>query len=463
LSGETQMTLALEINDVGLLLVRDGVIIAEEPGCAMLDGPEVETGAKALRRARLKPLYAETRHWQELGTAPLPRPMPAAASYAEVAWAQLVALMAAIPESERDALLAVPEWYTREQLAVLLGVASEAGLRVAGLVGAGLAAAALEPVPASLLQLELAMHQSVITVLDHTGELRRSGCELLPRHGWLALQKAWIDRIAAEFVRRTRYDPLHEAASEQRLLDGLPGWLATLEHEPVLAIEAEAAGSTLSVELTREDFIAAAAATYDSVAHALQRARPAPGPLSLRVSHRWAMLPGFLERLEALRDCEVSPLPRGAAALGALACERALRRDPTALVLVQRLPVPLLAAAAATAVANPNVPDDERPTHAVYRSRAHEIRAVPLVIGVSIPDGQRALAVPAGPGISRVHCALWRDGDGVWLEDRSTYGTYLNGVRIGGRVALALGDRLRIGSPGVELELVRAVDDDGAT
>ena len=228
-------------------------------------------------------------------------------------------------------------------------------------------------------------------------------------------------------------------------------------------IEAEAAGSTLSVEMTREDFISAAAASYDAIVHALQRARPSLGPLHLRVSHRWATLPGFLERLEALRDCEARPLPRGAGALGALACERTLRRDTSALVLVQRLPVPLLAAAAATAVANQAVPAGERPTHAIYRSRAHEIRAVPLVIGVSIPAGQRALAVPAGPGISRVHCALWRDGDGVWLEDRSTYGTYLNGARIGGRVALALGDRLRIGSPGVELELVRAVDDDGAT
>jgi hypothetical protein len=455
------MTLALEINDVGLVLVRDGVIVAEEPGCAMLDGREVETGTQALRRARLKPLFAETRHWQDLGTGPLTRPMPAAASYAEVAWAQLAAMLSGIPEGEREALIAVPEWYTRDQLAVLLGVAREAGLRVVGLVGAGLAAAALEPVPVSLLQLELATHQSVITVLDHAGELRRTGCELLPRHGWLALQQAWTDRVAAEFVRRTRFDPLHEAASEQRLWDALPAWLATLEQESSVAIEAEAAGSTISVELTREDFIAAVAATYETVVHALQRARRSLGPVHLRVSHRWAALPGFFERLEALRDCEAVPLPRGAAALGTLAFERALRRDPSALVLVQRLPVALRAAEAAPTAPKQVVPPDERPSHAVYRSRAHAIHAMPLVIGAAIPAGERAVAVPAGPGISRVHCALWCDDDGVWLEDRSTYGTYLNGERIGGRVPLAVGDRLRVGSPGVELELVRAVDDDG--
>ena len=117
------MILALEINDVGLVLVRDGEIVAEEPGCAMLDGRTVETGRAALERARLKPLYAETRHWQDLGTAALPRPMPAAATYADVAYAQLAALAEGLPGDDRESLLAVPGGYSREQLAVLLGVA----------------------------------------------------------------------------------------------------------------------------------------------------------------------------------------------------------------------------------------------------------------------------------------------------------------------------------------------------
>jgi hypothetical protein len=456
------MTLALEINDVGLVLVRDGEIVAEEPGCAMLDGRTVETGSAALERARLKPLYAETRHWQDLGTAALPRPMPAAATHADVAYAQLAALAEGLAGDDRETLLAVPGGYSREQLAVLLGVAREAGFKVVGLVDAGLAAAALEPVPESVVQLELATHQSVLTVLDHAGELRRSACELLPRHGWMALQQAWLDLVAAAFVRRTRFDPLHEAASEQRLWNALPGWLAALERDGVVTVDAVAAGETLTVELSRADFAAAAAATYDAVLQALQRARPARGPLQLRVSHRWAGLPGFAERLAGLRDCEVLRLPRGAAALGALGYERVLRRDPEALVLVQRLPVPLRAAGATPAAPAPSVPSGARPTHVVYRGLARTLLAEPLAIGAAVPPGQRALVVPAGPGISRLHCTLARASDGVWLEDLSTYGTFVNGERVGGRVSLQAGDRLRLGSPGVECELVRVVDDDGA-
>jgi len=76
--------------------------------------------------------------------------MPAAGTYAEVAWAQLAALRGHSGSRARGAARRA-EWFSREQLAVLLGVAGEAGLRVVGLVGAGLAAAALEPAPESLL------------------------------------------------------------------------------------------------------------------------------------------------------------------------------------------------------------------------------------------------------------------------------------------------------------------------
>ena len=455
------MTLALEINDAGLVLARDGELLVEEPGCAMLDGGTAETGAAAMRRARLKPLYAETRYWQDLGTAPLARPMPAATTHAEVAYAQLATLASALPSADRQLLMAVPAWYTRDQLAVLLGVAREAGFETVGLVDAGLAAAALEPAPEAVLQLELTLHRAVLTVLDHGGELRRTRYELLPQHGWLALQQAWLDLVAAAFVRKTRFDPLHEAANEQRLWDSLPGWLATLGSAPTVTIEIQAGGVTHSVELAREEFIAAASRIYDGLAHALQRARPAGGPLHLRLSHRLVGLPGFGERLAELRDCEVTRLPRGAAALGALAYERTLRRDPGAVVLVQRLPVPLRAgpSPAATAAA---VPVQDRPTHVVLQGRAWTIRREPLTIGSAVPDGRRALVVAAGPGISRQHCTLASDDGGVWLEDLSTYGTLVNGERVRGRVPLRVGDRLRIGSPGIECELVRAVDGDGA-
>ncbi len=457
------MTLALEINDAGLVLAGDGELLAEEPGYAMLDGREPETGTAAARRARLKPLFAETRHWQDLGTAALARPMPAAATHAEVAYAQLAGLVRPHLPRGAEALLAVPAWYTREQLALLLGIAKEAGLEPVGLVDAALAAASLEPAPDSVLQLELGLHRAVLSVLDRSGDLRRTRFDLLPQHGWLALQQAWLDLIAATFVRKTRFDPLHEAATEQRLCDGLPAWLDSLRNAPTVTIEIEAAGGPRSIELAAADFAAAAGRVYDELARVLQRARPAGGPLHVRLSHRLAALPGLELRLAAIRDCEVVRLPRGAAALGALAYESVLRGGRGAgIALVQHLPVPARAGTRRAPAWAPAVPFDSRPTHLVHGSRAYVIDTRLLTLGSAVDAGRRAVPIAPGPGISRAHCTLVREDGVVWLEDHSTYGTLVNGERISGRIELRAGDRLRLGSPGVECELVRAVDDDGA-
>ncbi len=457
------MTLALEINDAGLVLASEGELLAEEPGIAMLDGAEPQTGAEAAKRARLKPLFAEYRHWQDLADAPLARPMPAARTLAEVAYAQLAALRRAVSDRDAATLLAVPAAYTRDQLALLLGVAREAGFEPAGLVDAALAAVAREPAPAQLIHVDLGLHQATLSVLEHTGHLRRSRYELLPQRGLLALQQGWLDMIASSFVRRTRFDPLHEAGSEQRMCDELPGWLATAAEGGVVNIELGSADGPLSVEIPAEEFAAAARHHYDDYLRAVQRARPTGGTLHLRVSHRCAALPGLLERLAELRDVEIATLPRGAVVLGALAFERDIRRDARQLTLVQHLPVPALGESAPAAERRSTVPVELRPTHLVHRSRAYVLRGRPLTLGSGVPQDRRVLPLEAGPGVSRVHCSLRHiDGGAVWLEDHSTYGTFLNDERISGRIELRAGDRLRVGSPGVECELVRAVDDDGA-
>jgi len=132
------------------------------------------------------------------------------------------------------------------------------------------------------------------------------------------------------------------------------------------------------------------------------------------------------------------------------------------LTFVQRLPVPMARDHARAGEPAARVAPLDRPTHVVYLGRAWTLGPVPLHIGAAVPPGQRGLAIAAGPGVSRDHCRLACDAAGAWLEDQSTYGTFLNGARVGGRVALRAGDRLRLGNPGVELELVRVVDCDGA-
>jgi pSer/pThr/pTyr-binding forkhead associated (FHA) protein len=55
-----------------------------------------------------------------------------------------------------------------------------------------------------------------------------------------------------------------------------------------------------------------------------------------------------------------------------------------------------------------------------------------------------------------------RRNGAVVVEDRSTYGSYVNDERVIGQTVLTVGDRLRLGTPGVTLEMIQLVHDDGA-
>jgi hypothetical protein len=456
--------LALELNDARLILARGsadgGEPIAESEGYAVLEGPNVLTGDAARSRARLTPLYSYNRFWRELSVLELPRPNARAHTAADLAFAHLDGMLAPFRAGSPELLLALPAGYSREQLGLLLGVAAECGVPVCGIVDSAVAAAAPEPVGARVLHLDLELHHAVLTALDRDSELRRSHSELLPRHGLLALQEAWIEMIAATFVRRTRFDPLHQASNEQDLWNRLPGWIAELESSERIDVELSDERATHTVELTRESLLSATGPLYEGLLRFVQRMCPAGVSTDLLLSDRAAGAPGLAAQLASVPGVSVRPLARGAAALAALRFAGEIRRPAGQVVLVTHLTGTGQAPAAGDARrVDYQVPIGEQPTHLVYEGRALAISAVPLAVGWSVPSGERTLHVPAAPGVSRNHCSFVRRDGNTLLEDHSTYGTYVNDSPVRGVVALRVGDRVKLGNPGVSLGLIRLVDD----
>lgn len=461
--------LCLELIDAGLLLAQQRAegptVVGEGPGMAILEEGVTLTGAAAAARVRLKPLLAHSNFWRGLSTEPLIRPSRLARTTADIAFAQLTALLE--PYKRERVLLALPPGYGREQLGLLLGVANETGVTVAGLVDAALAACSLEPAPARVLHLDLELHQASLSVLEYVGGdkpgLRRSRYEIAARQGMLALHQTWVQMIAETFVRKTRFDPLHDASMEQRLADQLPEWLEKLRTESPIQLQMQFRDSELQVELEREAFIKAAEKHYAELLKLVQDARVAGMPIELRVSHRVAALPGLVERLSSLRDCELKALPLGATAIGALAFAESIARPAESLALVYQLPVDRAETQESASSAYTSTPAQLRPTHVLYQGRAWRISERPLAVGWSVEDKARRLALSsAAPGVSRSHCTLLRRNGSVLVEDHSTYGSFVNDERVVGSTPLTVGDRLRLGTPGVTLELIQLVTDDGA-
>jgi hypothetical protein len=434
--------LALDLIDSGLLLARrrgeSSEVLTEAPGLAVLDDDRTRTGNEAAERVRLKPLLANTNFWRALSTDELTRPSRVARTTADIAFAQAEALLNPYKSESEGVLLAIPAGYSREQLALLLGVINETGVRVAGLVDAALAACSLEPAPARVLHLDLELHQAILTVLEYVGGdragLKRSRYEIALRHGVLDIQQTLLQFIAETFIRKTRFDPLHDAGTEQRLVDQLPAVLGQLHEQEQTVVAMQFGDRPLEVEIEQ---------------------------IQLRLAPRIAAFPGLLDRFGTLRDCEVKLLPRGAAALGTLEHEATISR-PDSLALVYHLPI-ARAAGGEVAADLEATPTPLRPTHLLFQGRAWRISDQPLVIGWSIDNRRRGLVLPSSsPGVSRSHCTVVRRNGAVMIEDHSTYGSYVNEERVAGRTALTVGDRLRLGSPGVTLELIQLVDDDGA-
>ncbi|MBM0104528.1 FHA domain-containing protein [Steroidobacter sp. S1-65] len=462
--------LALELIDAALVVARqhgDAVdVVADAPGVALLEDQTTVTGVDALQRLRVKPLLANTNFWRALSTQPLTRPSRVAGTTADVAFAQAEQLLGRFKGSE-SVLLAVPAGYTREQLGLLLGVINETGVRVAGLVDAALAACSLEPAPARVLHLDLELHQALLTVLEYSGGehpgLKRSRYEIALRHGLLGIQQTLMQFIAENFVRKTRFDPLHEASSEQRLHDRLPAWLSELQQAETITLSFQFDQRELQLEMERGQLIAAAEPHYAELLRLVQGARVAGMAIDLRVSQRVASMPGLLDRLRTLRDCTIQVLPPAAAAWGALQYEASIRRAPDSLALVYQLPVSRAESGETQAPDFEATPPQLRPTHVLFQGRAWSIDEQPLTIGWAVEGRPRALTLPSAlPGISRSHCTLVRRNGAVMIEDHSTYGSFVNDEKVVGRTALTVGDRLRLGSPGITLELIQLVNDDGA-
>jgi hypothetical protein len=463
--------IAVELNDAGVVIARAGAggieVSAPSPGCALLQDGRVLVGAEAAARARMTPLFAQTRFWHQLGVERLPWSASGVQTHADLAFAHLSHLIASVPRPEAEGLLfAVPPGYSREQLGLLVGIGNETGVPVRGLVDLAVAACVASVSSPHVLHLDLQMHQAVVTVLELAraeGALRRARYEILPGAGLLAIQQSLAETIATLFVRKTRFDPLHEASAEQALVDALPRWIAQLADNEEIEAEVASGTRTHSITLNRQLLVGAIDHRLADVQRLVQASRPAGLAVELCVSSLAAAVPRLLDRVGALRDCRVTPLSSGAAARGAIEGSSAIVRAAEAVALVHRLPIgaPALASIETSATSEP-LPAELTPTHVLHAGRAHPITPQPLVIGAAVTGHARSLHLPPGtPGLSRAHCTLVVRDRTVQVDDHSTYGTFVNDERVTGRLVLKVGDVLRLGAPGVSLQLIRVMPDDG--
>jgi hypothetical protein len=464
--------LGVELSDAGILVAGgdppgllkvDGGSV-ESPGFALPEKNRLAVGAAAERKAHLYPRQILNQFWDQLNTEPLERPNPFAHNHAEIAYEHFANIWQRIQQHGAEMVITVPGFYTRAHLGLILGITNELGIRVKGFTPLAIAAVPHQLPQGLWLHLDLHMHRFEITHLQRTDQLSREESISAEGSGLSTLYRRWVDAIAEEFVRHTRFDPLHQAATEQELYDRLPGVLAQLNQHPSVHFEMTGGSKVYHVTLTRDLFGNMAKPVTQEIRRLIVRFCDRYGKHEPRrvllLTDRLARLPGVKKMLSGIGHCKMIVLPAGSGALGALRLYDTLGRqkeDRSAPFLTSR-PLPVEQTSAVEEIRQPP-PAQQRPTHILYRDLAYPIGEAPLIIGLaSVKDASGIQIRGQVAGVSRKHCSVQLHGDKIVLDDHSTYGTYVNEEPVAGRTVLELGQVIRVGTPGEKLKLIACLD-----
>ena len=447
---------ALELDDRAASMAREGRVLASAPS-AVFDGTTGEpVGSNAWREVRSRPRSISTHHLSSV----LAQRAPSARADALLE-AELKSRLAEQPVAEGERIwIVTPAQAEAAGSTALLGITRRMGLPVDGFVDSAAVTSAALGSERTTIVMELGLHHSAATAVDCDGsQARRRRTVLTARGGLIELYQVWLDLVSTTMVKRTRFDPLHDAATEQQLFAAIPALALEVARAGSATASVTRAHERFEASLTRDQFSRAAEPIYRSMVGLLHQLRPAGTPVAIVVPHLVAQLPGLREQLDQFVGCELVSIPDGfAAAAASLLNLPDPQTDGDTVRWLRRLPLAaqaLLPDSVTREALGQRRSGGPPPSHVLWDGRAYSLNADSLVVGRGPSDSSRYITLPDGlAGVSRRHCTFVHDGDELVLLDHSTFGTYVNGELVQERVRIHAGDRVRLGEPGVELALI---------
>lgn len=218
------MTYILELNDSALSLSQGQRLISQSPGYAHLSESGLILGHPAQTQAYLSPLKTTNQFWHQLSQNTLPTPIGTSQTAADFAHAQLLDIWSEAGPGDSELIFAIPGNFSQAQASLLLGIAEACPFQTQALVDTATAASCyIQTAPTGrLFHLNIQLHATVLTemVLKDQNWSRNQVHEIPT--GILKLENQLAHLIRDYFLQKTRFDPFHEAATEQALYDSLP-------------------------------------------------------------------------------------------------------------------------------------------------------------------------------------------------------------------------------------------------
>lgn len=437
-----------------LSIARDGVLLAHEPLAVETAASNPRFGRAALAAARGRPDEVSLNHWRELGRGALAEGDGAARAAALEVQAHLVALGV---QERIDAVVAVPADLDAAQLASLRGALSAAGCDARDFVDAATLTAAAVSERAHYVVLDAGWRSAMATRVAGGARCTQEESFASARASLLDVYDLWLIGVAAAMVKNTRFDPLLSLDVEQRLFADLPSLAAraTIDGKAEAVLEVD--GSRFAVWVEAQSFADAAQPFYRELARLARSAHIAGQGAALVLPAEARRWPGFLPLFGNEHEGLVIA-PAGLAAVAASLQPADSETEPRLRRAATRIAGHSLEADIEYVSTGLPSPGRALPvTHILYGGDSMRFPEGGLVIGTEDVSNTPHIALPrAAAGVSRRHCSLRRDGERTVLVDHSRFGTWVNGARVRERATVRPGDRVRVGTPGVEFTLISA-------
>lgn len=446
--------LGIELNDSMLAACNDKQLLFAEPGCAVIDGAAAVFGAEAKRTAYSRSVTYQDRYWHALSEQVIARGAPPFESAADLAYGQLGKLWQVCSPGITQVAYAVPVYWSKEQLALLLGISAELKIPVAALVEIPVAATRREYPDSELLHIEMSAHATTLSHMTQHGAAGIGRSEVFAELGTNAVERSCAEYFARRFLACSRFDPLHSADSEQIVYEQLGSWLELLNRNAEAPLQFHFKGNEFQATVSRAELVQSLQRRMQPLIQSLRARLRVDRPTALQFNAAVARFPGLAEFFAELPGCDVFMLEPGAAARGLAQRQAQLPQSTAALSLCASLPwdQPPAALSLERAMASPVA---AKPSHVVFGSRAWRLDGLALRVGSEAVAGEYSLIIDARhAGISRRHCSIETSNGRIVLHDHSRFGTRLNGHKVQGSAVLQPGDVISLGDPVCELTLV---------
>ena len=337
------MSLALiELNDAEINVSIEGDLISCHPGTAILQPQKLLIGRQAHAQARLQPRLRNNRFWDQLSTEPIPEATDLVRHNADLAFKQLEALWDEVRAHAEGIIIAVPSTFSKQDLGLILGMCQAGKIPVRSMVDLAVLTASSTAVNRPAFYLDISLHQTVLTEIKSGVAVTRGQSHVLSDTGLFRITERCANSLADQFIQTNRFDPLHEAHTEQALFDQLDDWLTDPGRANEHRIDVNLEQTSYACTATLEQLTAACSDLYPTLIQGIRTA--SPGKSQILVSHRLLKVPGLETSLALLPDTEIVYLDAAATRSRFATIEKDLFSELNKVTLITTLPAQSLAA-----------------------------------------------------------------------------------------------------------------------